>query len=112
MAEEILQIGHSVLRQIAMEVKNVASLEVQNLIDELISITLKANGVGIAAPQIGHSLRIVIIASHPNVRYPDAPTMSPIAMINPYIISHSAKMAVEIEGCLSVKGKRGSYYPT
>ena len=108
MTEEILQIGNPILRQAATEVKDVNTVEIQNLIDSLIDITFEANGVGIAAPQIGHSVRVVIIASHPNVRYPEAPIMEPMAMINPKIISHSAEMEAGIEGCLSVKEKRGT----
>ena len=53
-------------------------------------ITLKeSKGVGLAAPQIGQSLQLVIIASHPNERYPYAPQMEPTAMVNPKIISPS-----------------------
>ena len=107
---DILQIGNPILRQIAQEVnkKDINSIEIQNLIDTLINLTDEANGVGIAAPQIGRSLRIVIIASHPNIRYPEAPQMEPIAMINPQIISFSEETVLGIEGCLSVKETRGN----
>ena len=108
MTQDILQIGNPILREIAKEVEDIHSIEIQNLIDNLTEITLEANGVGIAAPQIGHSVRVVIIASHPNIRYPEAPTMAPMAMINPSIVSHSEKMVMGIEGCLSVKEKRGN----
>ena len=108
MTEEILQIGNPILRQVATEVEDVNRGEIQNLIDHLIDITFEAKGVGIAAPQIGHSVRVVIIASHPNVRYPEAPIMEPMAMINPKIISHSTETEAGIEGCLSVKEKRGT----
>ncbi len=107
MTQDILQIGNPLLREIATEVTDVNNAQVQNLIDNLIEITLEANGVGIAAPQIGHSVRVVIIASHPNIRYPDAPTMSPMAMINPRIISHSSMIEIGEEGCLSVQDERG-----
>ena len=108
MAQDILQIGHPVLRQIAREVEQIDRPEIQTLIDNLIKITHEAKGVGIAAPQIGYSSRIIIIASHPNIRYPDAPLMSPTAMINPRILNHSDEMVAGMEGCLSVKQKRGS----
>ena len=74
----------------------------------LLDITKKSHGVGIAAPQIGESYRVIIVASHANIRYPDAPFMLPMAMINPRIISHSEEIVTATEGCLSVKEKRGN----
>jgi peptide deformylase len=107
MSTEILQIGNPILRKIATEVTEIDNQKIQTLIDDLILITKQAHGVGIAAPQIGESCRIIIVASHPNIRYPDAPLMSPLAMINPRIISHSEEIVMATEGCLSVKEKRG-----
>ena len=70
---------------------------------------MKSNGIGIALPQVFQSLRLFIIASHPNPRYPEAPMMDPIVMVNPRILSHSSEMAQkkDWEGCLSVQGVRG-----
>lgn len=107
MSTEILQIGNPILRKIATEVTEIDNQKIQTLIDDLIFITKQAHGVGIAAPQIGESCQIIIVASHPNIRYPDAPLMSPLAMINPRIISHSEEIVIATEGCLSVKEKRG-----
>lgn len=107
MNEEILQIGNPILRNIAKEVNNLEDTFIQKLIDNLLTITHKSHGVGIAAPQIGESLRVIIVASHPNIRYPDAPFMPPMAMINPRIISHSEEIVIANEGCLSVKDRRG-----
>lgn len=107
MKEKILQIGNPILRTIAEEVTDIQSPEIQDLIDELLHLTLESHGVGIAAPQIGVCKRVIVVASHPNIRYPDAPFMSPIAMINPVIINHSQKMITRQEGCLSVKQIRG-----
>jgi peptide deformylase len=104
---EILQIGNPILREIAVEVREIDNPKIQTLIDELILITKKSHGVGVAAPQIGESCRVIIIASHPNIRYPDAPFMPPVAMINPRILSHSEEFVMATEGCLSVKEKRG-----
>jgi peptide deformylase len=108
MNPEILQIGNPILRKIAMEVTEIDNPKIQTLIDELIFITKKSSGVGIAAPQIGESYRVIIVASHPNIRYPDAPFMLPMAMINPRIITHSEEIVTATEGCLSVKEKRGN----
>jgi peptide deformylase len=67
----------------------------------------EAKGVGIAAPQVGESVRLLIVASRPNLRYPNAPTMAPIAMINPRLVSHGGNIEKGWEGCLSVPGIRG-----
>ena len=104
---EIVQLGHPILRQIAQPVKDIARPEIQTLIDTLITTAEKANGVGIAAPQIAKSYRIFMVASRANPRYPHAPWMEPTAMINPTIISHSEEIVKDWEGCLSVCGKRG-----
>ena len=108
MTEDVLQIGNPVLRKIAEPVRDIKQPQIQSLIDKLMVTMLEENGVGIAAPQIGHSLAIVIIASRPNVRYPDAPQMEPIVLINPRIVSHSEEMVIGEEGCLSVKETRGN----
>ncbi|WP_373479767.1 peptide deformylase [Geminocystis sp.] len=105
--KEILQIGNPILRKIATEISDIDNPQIQTLIDDLILITKKNYGVGIAAPQIGKSCRLMIIASYPNIRYPDAPLMQPMAMINPRITNHSEEVVEAMEGCLSVKQKRG-----
>lgn len=64
-------------------------------------------GVGIAAPQIGVSQQIMIIASRPNERYPDAPLMEPLVMFNPKPVSYAGDGVAMWEGCLSVPGLRG-----
>ncbi|OTG86214.1 peptide deformylase [Acinetobacter sp. ANC 4558] len=69
---------------------------------------LERNGVGIAAPQVYISKRVIIVASKPNPRYPDAPEMSPIIMINPEIVWMSEQENLGEEGCLSVQNERGS----
>ena len=103
---QIAQLGHHVLRQKTAVVKNLADEEIQNLIDDLILTVKDVDGVGIAAPQVYESKRLFILASHPNPRYPKAPKMSPMAVINPKIISHSDKTEKDWEGCLSIPGIR------
>ena len=99
---DILHVGHPTLRQPASRVSNVQSPEIQTLIDDLFKAVRSANGVGIAAPQVDVSLQIMVIASRPNPRYPDAPKMDPIALINPQILDRSPEMTKGWEGCLSV----------
>lgn len=104
---EIIQLGNPILRQQAKPIDNVGDVCIQKLIDELIATVAKANGVGIASPQVGECDRLFIVASRPNPRYPTAPTMEPTAMINPRIIAHSTDVVKGWEGCLSVPGIRG-----
>lgn len=96
------------LREIAQEVIDIDSQEIQTLIQDLIGITKSVSGVGISAPQIGISRRVIVVASHPNRRYPYAPEVPPFAMINPKITAYSPELVIAEEGCLSVKQKRGN----
>jgi peptide deformylase len=103
----IVQLGNHILRQKAARVENIQDEKIQKIIDDLIATVVKANGVGIAAPQVAQSYRVMIVASRPNPRYPDAPEMEPTAMINPKIITHSTAVVKGWEGCLSIPGIRG-----
>jgi peptide deformylase len=103
----IIQLGNPTLRQKAAWVDNIQDEQIQKLIDDLIDTVGKANGVGIAAPQVAESYRLFIVASRPNPRYPNAPEMEPTAMINPRITAHSTEVVKGWEGCLSVPGIRG-----
>ena len=68
---------------------------------------LERNGVGIAAPQVYISKRVIIVASRPNPRYPDAPEMDAVVMVNPEILEFSQATCLGEEGCLSVPNERG-----
>ena len=68
---------------------------------------LERNGVGIAAPQVYISKRVIIVASRANPRYPDAPEMDPVVMVNPEILEFSQSTCLGEEGCLSVPNERG-----
>jgi peptide deformylase len=103
----IIQLGNPVLRQKATWVDNIHNQHIQQLIDNLTVTVAQANGVGIAAPQVAASHRLFIVASRPNLRYPNAPFLEPTAMINPNIIDHSSEIVQSWEGCLSVPGLRG-----
>lgn len=71
------------------------------------AIMLERNGVGIAAPQIYVSKRVIIVASRSNPRYPDAPEMDAVVMVNPEILEQSEVTVLGEEGCLSVPNERG-----
>jgi len=103
----IIQLGNPILREKAAWVDNIQDDHIQKLIEDLIATVTKANGVGIAAPQVAESYRLLVVASRSNPRYPNAPEMEPTAMINPRIIGHSTEVVKGWEGCLSVPGIRG-----
>ncbi|MDD5393875.1 MAG: peptide deformylase [Thiothrix sp.] len=98
--------GEPILQQRAQEVADPHDPDIQTLIDAMLATMLAANGIGIAAPQVFVSIRIIIVASRPNPRYPDAPLMEPVAMLNPEILWQSADMVTDWEGCLSVPDAR------
>lgn len=104
---QIAQLGHPILRTVASPVTDVNDPAISLLIDDLIATVMDANGVGISAPQVYRPLRLFILASHPNPRYPNAPDMKPTAVINPRIVSHQRKKETDWEGCLSIPGIRG-----
>ncbi len=107
---EILEIGHPVLREPARELtaEELASAEVQTLIDDMIETKRAANGAGLAAPQVGRSLRIAIAEVEPNnPRYPYKPPIPLTVLVNPVIEPLDEELAQINEGCLSVPGIRG-----
>lgn len=103
---QIAQLGHPVLRQTAAAVKEIKDKIVQSLIRDMMVTVGDVNGVGIAAPQVYESRRIFIMASRPNPRYPEAPDMEPMALINPEILETSKEKVKDWEGCLSIPGIR------
>ena len=104
---KVAELGDPVLRSPTHTIQNIQDPAVQKLIDDLLKTVNKTNGVGIAAPQVSQSLQLFIVASRPNLRYLNAPTMEPTAMINPQILAYSDETVKDWEGCLSVPGMRG-----
>lgn len=112
---EILTVGHPLLRERSREVTRdeLASPEMQQLIDDLIDTMHAANGAGIAAPQIGELVRITTIEVNHNPRYPYKPPIPLTIVVNPIIEAIAGPNGdleqVEInEGCLSVPNIRGN----
>jgi peptide deformylase len=104
---QIAQLGHPALRGVAQSIADPRDPAVQSIIDDMLATVADANGVGIAAPQVYEPLTLIIIASRPNQRYPQAPEMKPTALINPEIIWTSDETEQGWEGCLSIPGLRG-----
>ncbi|WP_426992721.1 peptide deformylase [Methylomonas sp. CM2] len=103
---QIQLLGSEVLRRQAQPVDDFSSSEFHELLEEMQSAMLAEGGVGIAAPQLGVSLQVLIIASRPTPRYPLAPEMAPLVMVNPGFEVLNAEMRKDWEGCLSVPGIR------
>ena len=107
---EIVEVGDPVLRERAREVsaEELASPEVQTLIDEMIATKRAAHGAGLAAPQVGEPLRIAIAEVEPdNPRYPYKPPIPLTVFVNPVIEPLDEELAMVNEGCLSVPNMRG-----
>ena len=105
-AIEIVQLGNPVLRVVATPVTEVGGIETQTEIKAMQAALASTQGVGLAAPQIGISKQIVIVASRPSPRYPQAPLMEPTVMINPRFVALSEEKEKGWEGCLSIPGIR------
>jgi peptide deformylase len=103
---EIAQLGAKVLRLQAQIVTDTQNAEIRQIIETLQNTLATTQGVGIAAPQISVSKRIIIIASRPTLRYPSAPLMEPTVMINPGFQVLSDTREKDWEGCLSIPGIR------
>ncbi len=104
---EIAQLGNPVLRQTAEWIEKPQDQALQILTDDLLQTMIQSAGVGIAAPQVGITKQLVIVASRPTLRYPNAPEILPIPMFNPQLLEHSDETEKGWEGCLSVPGIRG-----
>lgn len=99
--------GDPLLLQIAAEVKAFDTPELHALIQDLEDTMAHMNGAGIAAPQIGVSLRVVIFGVGANPRYPEAEQVPYTVLINPQLEPIGTELEDGWEGCLSVPGMRG-----
>jgi peptide deformylase len=105
---EILKMGDPRLLRVAKPVEQFDTPELHRLIADMFDTMKAANGAGLAAPQIGVDLQLVIFGSDaPNPRYPDAPPVPRTVLLNPTIVPLSYEEEEGWEGCLSVPGLRG-----
>jgi peptide deformylase len=105
---QIAQLGHPVLREAACSVDLPASEKLRALVEDMLETMRDAEAVGIAAPQVYEGASVFIVASKPNARYPDAPSMEPEVVVNPEIVERSDEVVKGWEGCLSIPGIRGN----
>jgi peptide deformylase len=103
----VLKMGDPLLLKRAAEVERFDTPELHNLIRDMHDTMEAMDGAGIAAPQIGVSLRVVIFGVGSNPRYPDAEQVPYTVLINPLITPLGNEMEEGWEGCLSVPGMRG-----
>ena len=107
---DILHVGNPLLRERSREVTRteLASPEIQLLIDDLVETMHAANGAGIAAPQVGELVRIATIEVRDNPRYPYKPRIPLTIVVNPVIEPLDDELVEVNEGCLSVPNMRGN----
>ena len=107
---EIVQIGHPALRDAArrLDPAELATPEVQGLIDDLVDTMRAANGAGLAATQVGVPVQVCIAEVRPgNPRYPYKPVIPLTVLVNPVLEVLSPETFANYEGCLSVPALRG-----
>ncbi|HLD08587.1 MAG TPA: peptide deformylase [Methylophilaceae bacterium] len=103
----VLRMGDPLLLQVAAPVERFDTPELHGLIQDMEDTMQHMDGAGIAAPQIGFSLRVVIFGVGVNPRYPDAEQVPYTVLVNPNITPIGSEMEDGWEGCLSVPGMRG-----
>lgn len=104
----ILKMGEPLLSIPAAPIEEFNTPSLHALIADMFDTMQASDGVGIAAPQIGRSLQVVVFGFDHNERYPEAPTVPRTILINPVLTPLSDDMEEGWEGCLSVPGLRGS----
>ena len=104
---EILKMGDARLLRVAQPVTEFGTPELHQLVADMFETMKAAQGAGLAAPQIGVDLRLVIFGYERITRYPDAPPVPPTVLLNPVIEPLGPEQEEGWEGCLSVPGLRG-----
>ena len=97
---EVTKYGSDVLRQVAQPVEEITD-EIRQIAEDMLGIMYDSAGVGLAAPQIGISRRIIVIDVNPY-----DPSYAPMTLINPEIVEREGEESAE-EGCLSVPDVKG-----
>ena len=107
MIRDVLKMGDPRLLEKSEPVKQFGTLELQELLSDMHDTMEHLSGAGLAAPQIGVGLRVVIFGVKSNPRYPEAGEIPYTVLVNPEIEPLSEEMEEGWEGCLSVPGLRG-----
>lgn len=107
MIRDILKMGDPRLLRVAQPVGDTESTELKGIIADMYETMQAANGVGLAAPQIGVDLRLMIFGFDASPRYPDEAPVPVTTLINPWLEILTEETEDGWEGCLSVPGMRG-----
>jgi peptide deformylase len=107
MIREVLRMGDPRLLELSQPVSDFGSPELAALLQDLRDTMAAENGAGLAAPQIGVPLQVVIFGVEQNPRYPDAESVPYTELVNPVLTPLSTAVEEGWEGCLSVPGLRG-----
>jgi len=107
MIREVLRMGDPRLWQKSLPVTRFNGPELHELLQDMRDTMTHLNGAGLAAPQIGVQLRVVIFGVQSNPRYPDVEEVPDTVLINPELTLLSGEVEEGWEGCLSVPGMRG-----
>lgn len=107
MIRDVLRMGDPRLLRVAKPVEAFDTPALRELIADLFDTMRALNGAGLAAPQIGVDLRVVIFGFTASPRYPDAEAVPETILVNPVLTPLSDEMEEGWEGCLSVPGLRG-----
>jgi peptide deformylase len=103
----VLRMGDPRLLRVSRRVERYATGELDALLEHMHDTMAALNGAGLAAPQIGVDLQVVIFGVEANLRYPDAEPVPYTVLVNPEVEAVDAEMVEGWEGCLSVPGMRG-----
>jgi peptide deformylase len=104
---DVIRMGHPLLRQVAAPVEAFGTPELRDLVSDMDDTMRALSGAGIAAPQIGESLRVVIFEVTENPRYPHVQPIPYTVLVNPVLTPLGEDVEEGWEGCLSVPGMRG-----
>ncbi len=107
MIREVLRMGDPRLWQVSAPVRKFGTPELLQLLEDMRDTMAHLAGAGLAAPQIGVQLRVVIFGVQSNPRYPDVEEVPDTVLINPQLSVLSDEIEEGWEGCLSVPGMRG-----
>lgn len=107
MKREVIKMGDARLLRRAQELRSFDAQELHALLADMRDTMQAMDGAGLAAPQIGENLRVVIFGVKHNPRYPDAELVPDTVLINPVVTPLGNEVEEDWEGCLSVPGMRG-----
>ena len=107
MIRDVLRMGDPRLWQVSRPIEAFGTVELADLLTDMRDTMAHLNGAGLAAPQIGVPLRVVIFGVKSNPRYPGIDDVPDTVLINPVLAPLSDEIEEGWEGCLSVPGMRG-----